>query len=73
VHIDVSRIPKLSVTSYEEATGRLTVGASVSINSLIDMVGKYQGTAPSSYPYGLSVLGMVKEHLKLVAHEQVSR
>ena len=71
MHIDVSRVPQLTVSAYEETTGRLTVGASISINSLIDLLAKYCGEAPPSYPYGSSVLQMIHDHLKLVAHEQV--
>lgn len=61
------------VSSSLPCAGKLTVGAAVTLSQLLHLLQAHDSGPPPSFPNGLSLFGLLHEHLTHVAHEQVRR
>jgi xanthine dehydrogenase/oxidase len=69
-YIDVSCIPEMIYSSYDATSETLSVGASVSISALIELLNANSGLVSSSDIYG-NIFATTAKHLTRVANTQV--
>ena len=71
IFIDIVDVPDFKIQTFNSKTRELNIGASVTINNVIEILEQHRRDDPSYLPYAQSLLSVMVKHLRRVAHEQV--